>query len=49
MKNGEIQIGGSKTEEFGAEAIAGALERLNCSGDQLSDHTQGSYGAWDNA
>jgi len=47
--NGEIQIGEPKTEEFGAEAIAGALGRLNCPSDQLQDYNQGSYGAWDNA
>jgi hypothetical protein len=34
---------------FGIEAIAGALERLNCPNDQFQDHTQGNYGAWDNA
>lgn len=39
----------TKTEDLGTKAIAGALERLNCQDDQFSDHTQGNYGAWDNA
>jgi hypothetical protein len=39
----------TRTEELGTEAIAGALERLDCSSEQFRDHTQGNYGAWDNA
>jgi hypothetical protein len=48
--NGENKIGESKAiKESGAEAIAGALERLNCPSGQLKDHVQGNYGAWDNS